>query len=270
MQLITIVKDYYMVEKYQLICVRKRGMNSHGYTLVELILYSVIALIVVGFSLSLIRTTSKSYTRDRRKSRMQTEGRNAVLMMAREIVNTGFKTYLDEDEGVYTQTTVGNTTTGDVYPGSGESADDKMSSFTSTPGAIYDELEIIKITLDNNGEHDETQRIRYYMSGTTLMRGLRLFSGGWGGESPMEIANNVEALQFRFSTDNNSWTDDPEDSKKDVVAIQIHLLIRTSKEVAMKVNKTYTLGDVTIIPPTDERYLHRLYVETVEVVNNGT
>jgi len=238
-----------------------------GYTLVELIIYSFIALIVIGFSLSLIRTTSKSYTRDRRKSRMQTEGRNAVLMMAREIVNTGFKTYLDEDGGVYTQTTVGNTTTFDVFA---ESGTDGQSSFNFSPGNPYDELEIIKITLDDNGEHDETQRIRYYMSGMTLMRGLRVHSGGWGGESPMEIANNVEALQFRFSTDNTSWTDDPEDSKNDIVAIRIHLLIRTSKEVAMKVNKTYTLGDVTITPSASERYLHRLYVETVEVVNNGT
>ena len=63
--------------------------NKNGYTLVELIIYSVIALVVVGFSLSLVRTTSSNYTRDRRKSRMQTEGRNAILMMAREIINTG-------------------------------------------------------------------------------------------------------------------------------------------------------------------------------------
>ena len=69
---------------------------------------------------------------------------------------------------------------------------------------------------------------------------------------------------------NTNWTDDPEDSKKEVVAIQIHLLIRTSKETDLKIEKTYTLGDVTITPPTGDQYLRRLYIETVEVVNNGT
>ena len=102
------------------------------------------------------------------------------------------------------------------------------------------------------------------------MRGLREYSGGWGAETSMEIANNVEALQFRFSTNNKDWIDDPTNVKKDVAAIQIHLLMRTSKEIDMKIHKTYTLGDVTVNPSTGDQHLRRLYVETVEVVNNGT
>lgn len=248
-------------------------MNSRGYTLVELIIYSLVALIVIGFSLSLIRTTSRSYTRDRRKSRMQTEGRNAILMMSREIVNTGFKKYLKFDPGVDTTLiTVSNTTTGDLaapvpaqpVPGDGE------SSFMYYPGIPGDTLEIFRATLKANGQFDTTQRITYSRSGNTLERKLREHDGtNWIAEPTTELANNVEALQFQFSTDKTTWTNSITGIKKDIKAIKIFLLIRTNKEVDLKVQKTYHLGNTTIVP-TGDRHLRRLYIEIVEVVNNGT
>ncbi len=245
--------------------------SQGGYTLVELILYSVIALLVVGFSMSLIRSTSKSYTQDRSKSRMQTEGRNGILMMSREIINTGFKNYLrDDGGGVHTWVTIPNTTTADV---DGELNPDGQSSFYYTDGDPYDELEIIKARLDDVGQHLQTERDRYYLSGTTLMRGERVHNGTtWDSETYIELTENVMALQYEFTDDNQNWENDFSafpNSKRDVVAIKISMLLRTKKEIDMNVGNTYTLGNITFTPGAGNNYLHRLYVETVEVVNNG-
>lgn len=250
--------------------------KNRGYTLVELLLYTVVALIVTGFALSLIRTTSKSYTQDRRKSRMQTEGRNAVAMMAREMVNTGFKNYLRNNAGVFTLVTIPQTTMNAVF---GTANPDGLSSFrfvNQTASQYYDQLEIIKAKLDASGQNPVQERIRFYNSGMTLMRGLRTYNSGtgaWSAETSVEIATNVEALQFQFSTDMSlsdaSWVNIAAGVQKDVVAMRIHLLIRTSQAVDARVQKSYTLADVTLSPPTSDRYLRRLYTETVEVVNNG-
>ncbi len=248
-----------------------KNMNSRGYTLVELLIYSVVALIVIGFSLSLVRSTSSSYTRDRRKSRMQTEGRNSILMMAREIVNTGFKKYLhDNGDGTFTLTPIGNTTTGDLttpepVPGAGE------SSFLYTHASPGDMLEIFKGTLNSAGQHDKTQRISYSLSGNTLIRTLKEHDGAnWVDQGTIELANNVEALQFQFSKNKVAWTIDFTGTpKEEIQAIKIFVLMRTNKEVDMNVQETYSLGNITLTP-TGDKYLRRLYEETVEVVNNGT
>ncbi len=249
--------------------------NSHGYTLVELIIYSVIALIVIGFSLSLIRTTSVSYTRDRRKSRMQTEGRNAILMMAREIVNTGFKTYLKYNVNVDTTlTTIDHTTTGGTNEWN-EGNPDGESSFmyyAADAGNYNDSLEIFKANLDNNGQNPVQERIKYFLDGNILKRTRKEYTGApWGNETTIELADNIEALQFRFSQNKYDWNiNNPAGIKKTIQAIRIYLLIRTNKETDFNIEKTYDLGNGITISPTGDRYLRRLYIETVEVVNNGT
>lgn len=249
-----------------------KRIDQRGFTLLELLLYSVIAVVVIMFSLSLIRTTSRNYTRDRRKSRMQTEGRNAILMMTREIVNTGFNTYLlDNGDGTFTEVQVDNTTTGDADV-LGEANPDGLSSFIFTPGDPDDQLEIFKASLDNAGQYVSTERILYNLGGNTLFRTIDYWGGADWNNTPetMELANNVEALQFQFSTDNTTWIDNfsgPE-TKDQIKAIRIFVLIRTNKETDMSIQKTYNPGDITIAPAGD-KYLRRLYIETVEVVNNG-
>ncbi len=247
-------------------------MSTRGYTFVEMMLYMVIALIIIGLSLSLIRHTSRSYTRDRRISKMQLDGRNTIMMLAREIKNTGFKVYLRENPagtGIYVETTIPNTTTGE----DGESGSDGNSSFYFKPGNPGDTLEIFKARLDNDGEHVATERIKYLLtSGNLLLRIIRVYnegSGNWGARDTTELAENIEAIQFQFSTDNANWMDAVVGEKQNIRGIRVFLLVRTSRQTDINVSKTYTLGDISITPASTDRYLRRLYKETVEILNNG-
>ncbi len=245
-------------------------MNTRGYTFVEMMLYMVIALIVIGLSLSLIRHTARSYTRTRRISKMQLDGRNTVMMMAREIKNMGFKVYLIEkppNSGTYVDTTIPNITTGE----DGEAGVDGNSSFYFFPGNPGDKLEIFKARLDNDGEHVSTERIEYSLTaGNVLQRSIRVHNAGaWGAVSITELTENIEALQFQFSVDNITWVDDVVGIKQNIRGIRIFILVRTNRETDINVDKTYVLGDISIGPTSTDRYLRRLYEETVEVLNNG-
>lgn len=249
---------------------RKGIMNSRGYTLIELVMYIIIASIVITIALSSMRSVSKTYTRDRRKSKMQTQGRNAVTIMAREIVNTGVKVFLNNNggDGTFTIDNVPNTTTGEA----GDPVDignDTNSSFYYTHANPADELEIFKATLGNDGQPQETARIRYYLNNNTLQRDIKIHNGAeWGAATTLEIAYNIEALQFQFSTDKSTWTNNITGIKSNIKAIRIFLLARSQHTTDMTIQKTYNLGNITL--SKNDKYLRRIYDEKVEVINNGT
>jgi len=73
----------------------KKLNNNSGASMVEVMIYMVIALIVIGYALNSMGTISKGYVRSRTVNKMQKDGRDAVQVMAREIGNTGFKFYID-------------------------------------------------------------------------------------------------------------------------------------------------------------------------------
>lgn len=254
-----------MQTEKSIVILPKTSKNS-GFTLIELILYMLIAAIVVGFSFSMIGSVSQGYTQERRKSKMQTEGRNAVTMMAREIINTGFKIYLKGNGAspeIFSRTIIPNVTTG----ADGETGVNGASSFYYTPGNPCDELETFKATLNNTGDLVNVDRVKYKVEGTDLFRIRRVRNGGgWDAAEKTLLAENIEALQFRFSENKKDW-DNIITDKSLIKAIQIILLVKTSKTVEIKTDKTYDLGNFDL--SKNDKYLRRVYKETVEVVNNG-
>ena len=85
------------------------------------------------------------------------------------------------------------------------------------------------------------------------------------------MTENVMALQYEFTNNNHTWYNDFSTiSKADVVAIRISMVLRTQKEIEMNVDQSFTLGNIIFTPGPGNQHFHRLYTETVEVVNNGT
>ena len=76
-------------------------MNSRGVTLVELIIYIVIAAIVVALMAVPFRKMVTSNKTERQESSLQTISRDALAVMSREIRNTGFKRYIVDASGTF-------------------------------------------------------------------------------------------------------------------------------------------------------------------------
>ncbi len=69
--------------------------SNAGASMVEVMIYMVLGLIVIGYALNSMTTISKGYVRGRTVMKMQKDGRDAVQVMSREIGNTGYKFYID-------------------------------------------------------------------------------------------------------------------------------------------------------------------------------
>lgn len=254
---------------------RNGNRNESGVTLVELLIYLVFASVVIGLSLEVTTASARSYVRGREVSKVQSNGRYAMAIMARDIMNTGFKMLIDTAGGSNSFRQLQGTWTGSRVQVSPPS--DSAASFYYAAGDPGDTLEIFKAEMKSSIELDKVIRARYYIDTDHVLWRVTqefdstvLVGNSWINPDSIAISKNIEALQFRFSYDGVNWYDDPSGERHNVVAIEVSLLMRTEREVGGTVPSSYEVGDITFTPPSeDSNYLRRRYVETVEVANNG-
>lgn len=166
-------------------------MNKRGVTLIELVIYIALFTIVTLFLGRIFKSLITNYTTGVSQVRQQTDMRDILELMAREIRNTGLKVYL---------------TGSDPYT---KNIDDRIVMEAGTDSSSFyhgqsssdiygDTLKIKKIVLDKNGDLETADtNITYYLDGTTLRRQLNT-TDGWLKNSNSVIAENVYALQFEF------------------------------------------------------------------------
>jgi prepilin-type N-terminal cleavage/methylation domain-containing protein len=149
------------------------------------------------------------------------------------------------------------------------------------------------ITLDQNGaeiidvdqdgsvadrDGDFVPDLYIYSNTRDLVPDTDAAAAGQANVSSAEVAEGIEALQFRFGWDANGngeiedaeFVDDPTGNEDDVRAVRIYLLSRTlsSSPGYTDPNSAYTLANHTLTLNSDERHYHRqLFVETVMVRN---
>ncbi len=175
-------------------------MNRKGVTLIELLVYIVLFSVVSLFVGSQMKQLLGGYTSERRISKLQSESRDVLAMLSREIRNTGLKTYLvSSGPGTFTISTDPGTFLSD------------SSSFIHKEGNPGDTLTIYKLRLNDNGNKVGVDTIRYYLDGTILKR--------YAEGKNVNIAENVYALQFQYGVltmdtmlldqrtmNNNNWS----------------------------------------------------------------
>ncbi len=154
-------------------------MNRKGVTLIELLVYIVLFSVVSLFIGSQMKQLLGGYTSGRRISRLQSESRDVLAMLSREIRNTGLKTSLiSGGSGTFAASIDPNA----YLPDS--------SSFIHKEGNPGDSLTIYKLRFNDNGDKTGVDVIQYYLDGATLKRDA-------AGEK-IDIAENVHALQFQY------------------------------------------------------------------------
>ena len=149
------------------------------------------------------------------------------------------------------------------------------------------------ITLDQNGaeiidvdddgsvvdrDGDPFPDLYIYSNTTDLIPDMDMAGVGQANVSSSEVAEGIEALQFRFGWDVNEngeieeaeFVDDPTGNEDDVRAVRIYLLSRTLSPDPNYTdpNANYTLANYTLTLAADDFKYHRqLFVETVMVRN---
>ncbi len=251
-----------------------RIKNKSGVTLAELLIYIVFATVVIGYALSTITAMSQSYVRSRETVKLQSSGRNSVLIMSRDFSNLGYKTIIVDTGGGETEI--------QQLPGTWTGADivvtpllDSSASFLHQSGFPYDTIEIFKAEMISDDALDAIIRVQYVVdSSLTLLRlsrDLDTTDNSWGDPDTMEILRNVEALQYRFTTDGINWHDNSTGIRDQVEEIRIEFLVRSLRTMRMATNKNFVVGGEQFSTEDSIRsqFLWRLYQETVEVTNNG-
>jgi prepilin-type N-terminal cleavage/methylation domain-containing protein len=123
-----------------------------------------------------------------------------------------------------------------------------------------------------------TPDLYIYSNTTDLIPDFEIASAGQANVSTAEVAEGIEALQFRFGWDANDdgeiedaeFVDDPTGFEADVRAVRIYILSRTLTPDPgfTDPNSSYPIANQTLTLTDDERKYHRqLFVETVMVRN---
>lgn len=166
-------------------------MNKKGVTFIELLIYMALLTVISLLIGRLFNSLVDNYSSGRRVVKQQTDIRDIIDLMSREIRNTGLKTYLT-GTGPFTMTIADdiiiedNTDSSSFYHG--QSSDDQYG----------DTLKIKKIVLDNNGDYVTSDTsLMYYLDGTTLKWELKTTAGSPSTINNV-IAENVYALQFEY------------------------------------------------------------------------
>lgn len=156
-------------------------MNRKGVTLLEMIVYIAISAIASLIVWSLMNKTLDKYSSGKRMSVLQSDSRDVLSMIAREIKNMGFKNYV---------TVTGTNTLSMNVAQKAYLAD--LSSFTHKEGNPGDTITWYAGVVDNQGAFTTIDSIRYFLSGTTLKRtNLKT-------NATTDLAENVFALQFQY------------------------------------------------------------------------
>jgi len=252
---------------------KRNNISCRGISLVELMLYITFAFIVITFALSLVTQAAQTYVRGREVSKIQSNGRYAMAIMARDVMNTGYKTFILDSTKIGRMRQLAGTWTGSKVTNT--PTIDSAGSFLFSAGDPNDTLEIFKAEMTRPNVLDKVIRARYTLdSNHILWRITQVFdstvSGNWKAGDTLTLSKNIESFQCRFSNDGINWIDNPAGIRHQVVAIQLELLMRTDREVAGTTAQSYSIGNITFTPPAnDANFLRRRYLEIVEVVNNG-
>lgn len=234
-----------------------------GFTLVELLVAMAISIIVMAAVYSTYRSQQQSYIVQDQVAAAQQNLRAAMYVMTKDIRMAGFDPTQSGGFGI------ANAEAGTI-------------TFTSDNGTDSGEY--------GSGAVDTGEMITYSLSGKNLVR------NGNDGSGNQVVAENIEALGFAYSFDNNDDTladtasdgsiiwavdsDSPGDGYLDscldgtavsvsvdnVKSVKIWILARTDKTIrGYTDNKTYEVGVGNITP--ESGYMYRLLCETTRCRN---
>jgi len=266
-------------------------MNKKGMTLVEILVYIVLAGMLLAPVIMLVQNSSVNMARDASNVNLRMSGREILNIMYDDLRNTGFK--LNNFTADMTVTYVGDTSTfrkadstcnspKDPKPNNCpvfESGAFDISSFMpynkigiGTDVNFYDSLTVIMGSLDKNGSWVASgiDTIAYFVDAQKLLK-RRI------GANIITLARNVQALKFRYSEDLVDWydgftnDDNGRKLKSYVQYIKAIMVTKDPKKLSPTKSTSIVLTpDITFVPPADSALcLYERHEIVIPIPNNG-
>lgn len=281
----------------------KKIKNNAGTTLVELMIYMIIASIVIINVYKVITEGTKTYVHNRAVSKGQFNARDAINSITKDIASMGYKKHFFQgvdangDPATIDRVDEFGATRDSIVVGK-EMIDgierwalpDNEAAFFFTDGGDdeSDTLEFFRIKTNENGERIARERIKYYLDGNNLTRVFWTFINPdianansfsfWETDDPdtLIIVSNIIALNFRFSRRGENyptaWTSDigaeaNQLMRNKVRHVEVAILARAHREAQIQGRSEFLVGDREV--EVDPEFIHRLYTQSIEVPNNG-
>ncbi|MDR2692591.1 MAG: prepilin-type N-terminal cleavage/methylation domain-containing protein [Chitinispirillales bacterium] len=267
-------------------------MNKKGMTLVELMVYMVLAALLLAPVVMLVQNSSVNMARDAVNVNLRMTGRELLNIIYDDLKNTGYK-LKPNDFTVDTAVSYANpkfflqVQSCDVNPNQSAcpaTLDSvrlfDVSSFmpaNKVNGDYYDSITIRKARLKTDGAWADTiDSITYKVENRDLKR--RLQNRRAAGGQTVTLARNVEALKFRYSKDLEDWYDNIGNDFELKAYTQYIKVIMVTKD-PKKLSPTKTTS-ITLIEPgsgsgggltftRDDQALYERHEIVVPIPNNG-
>lgn len=181
-------------------------MNHKGVTVIELLIYIVLFIVISLLIGRQFKLLTNNYSSGKRIARQQTDTRDVLGLMVREIRNTGLKTYFTGTQ----LTRIKNLSKAAEVIVAAATDSSSFVHKEQENGSYHDALTIKKINLNSSGDYKSTDKIDYYVNGTMLRRALK--TTGNPDTTNTLVADNVYGLQFLYGIakkDSVIYDDDP-------------------------------------------------------------
>ena len=226
-----------------------------GFTLVELMVALVVAIVITGAAYASYVVQQQSFTAQDQVVEIQQNIRVGLNMMAREMRMAGFDPQLTENYGILEKITVGATTyktdkdnfifTADMCQDGG----DPTAPTCATPPETY----IYQLYKPGYAGPDYPFALRRTLNGSA-------------------IAENIEFLEFYYTLEDGTQTLNPTITELDqIVTVEVTVIARADQQDFKFINNRpfpQTPGG-TVIPAANDNYRRRMLTTTIQLRNMG-
>jgi len=235
-------------------------LNEQGFTLVELMVALVVAVILSSAVYSVYKVQIRTSTAQAQVTEIQQNIRVAFIMVAKDLRMAGFDPTKKKKAGVVTATAGRFRFTQDITgdPVTGDSDGDVLDA-----GEDID----YGFPVADDADGDGIPGAEVPATPETATFGVQ--TGGAGGYQP--IAENIERIQFYYTLKDGTHPPPPLNAAqmKEIEKVKVTILARASKkDFNYTDTNSYTLGDnQTVLGPYNDNYRRRLLISEIALRN---
>jgi len=242
----------------------KHSRCQRGLTLIELMIALLISSVLMYGVGTIYVSSKRGYNIQDNLARQQENSRFSLELLVHDLRMAGFPKRYVSAPIVSASTADGGGTTNDTVTVEYQAATDCLGQNTPAASCSADNTQACAVN-------------KYYIAHDNPTNTDNLYCLGNGGANAEIIADNVTNLQILYGIDTNSdadgiankyvtWPSASADPSK-IVSVRFALLTQTPNEVKKAgTTKIYTLLDQKITVNND-KHLHRVYMNTVQLRN---
>jgi len=273
--------------------------NKKGMTLVELLVYMVLAALLLAPVIMLVQNSSVNMARDAVNVNLRMTGRELLNIIYDDLKNTGYKldpsNFKANDSVSYMDlahikmqlngaATAADTAARLVTIRNNKPSALDSSSFRSVniSNSYYDELTVRKGKLTDAGAWvaGGIDTITYFVDDKNDGKLLKRKIKNKDGEKTITLARNVEALKFRYSGNLDTWYDTFKDNawagndgvanKSNMQYIKVIIVQKDPKKLSATKSTTINLFDgIAPIVDNTSQALYERHEIVIPIPNNG-